>query len=89
MWFLRWISKFTCSLLQLVIQLLYRKGYDIGKKERPPFIKDANPETVDENEEHPVPAECCCTLCDDLLVDAVVISCCGNTFCDDCQFLAS
>jgi len=67
-----------------VVPKMDKKGYDIGKKERPPFIKDANPETVDENEEHPVPAECCCTLCDDLLVDAVVISCCGNTFCDDC-----
>jgi len=61
-----------------------RKGYDVGKKERPPFLPAPAP-TQDDDEEEPIPDELICLLCKDLLVDAVVIPCCGNSYCDDCK----
>ncbi|XP_056263257.1 E3 ubiquitin-protein ligase RBBP6-like isoform X2 [Pseudoliparis swirei] len=57
-------------------------AYAIGKKERPPFLPQEQPET--EEEEDPVSEELLCLLCHDLLSDAVVIPCCGNSYCDDC-----
>lgn len=63
-----------------------RKGYEIGKKERPPFIPDPTSITnQDDDEEEPIPDELICLLCKDLLVDAVVIPCCGNSYCDECK----
>ena len=41
--------------------------------------------TQDEDEEEPIPDELICLLCKDLLVDAVVIPCCGNSYCDECK----
>ncbi|KAG7239496.1 hypothetical protein INR49_028967 [Caranx melampygus] len=59
------------------------EAYAIGKKEKPPFVPQAQPKTV-EAEEDPVPDELLCLICHDLLIDAVVIPCCGNSYCDDC-----
>ncbi|XP_032392378.1 E3 ubiquitin-protein ligase RBBP6 [Etheostoma spectabile] len=58
------------------------EAYAIGKKERPPF--GPQEETKSEGEEDPVPEELLCLICHDLLSDAVVIPCCGNSYCDDC-----
>ncbi|XP_063760064.1 E3 ubiquitin-protein ligase RBBP6-like isoform X2 [Eleginops maclovinus] len=58
------------------------QAYAIGKKERPPFVPRDRPESVDE--EDPVPEELLCLICLDLMSDAVVIPCCGNSYCDDC-----
>ncbi|XP_029293533.1 E3 ubiquitin-protein ligase RBBP6 isoform X2 [Cottoperca gobio] len=58
------------------------EAYAIGKKERPPFVPQENPQS--EDEEDPVPEELLCLICHDLLSDAVVIPCCGNSYCDDC-----
>ncbi|XP_034750569.1 E3 ubiquitin-protein ligase RBBP6-like isoform X2 [Etheostoma cragini] len=58
------------------------EAYAIGKKERPPFGPQV--ETMSEGEEDPVPEELLCLICHDLLSDAVVIPCCGNSYCDDC-----
>lgn len=32
-----------------------------------------------------IPDELICSLCRDLLTDAVMIPCCGNSFCDECE----
>lgn len=32
-----------------------------------------------------IPSELLCALCKDLLSDAVLIPCCGDSFCDDCK----
>lgn len=62
-----------------------RAAYAIGKKERPPFVPQEKP--MSEPEEDPVPDELLCLICRDLLSDAVVIPCCGNSYCDDCESL--
>ncbi|CAE1273637.1 RBBP6 [Acanthosepion pharaonis] len=57
-------------------------AYKQGKKERPPFLPDPNP--VNTVSAPPAPNELLCSLCGELLTDAVVIPCCGNSFCDEC-----
>ncbi|KAM8844303.1 E3 ubiquitin-protein ligase RBBP6 isoform 2-T2 [Spinachia spinachia] len=57
-------------------------AYAIGKKERPPFVPQE--QSKSEEEEEPVPEELLCGICHDLMSDAVVIPCCGNSYCDDC-----
>ncbi|XP_036944540.1 E3 ubiquitin-protein ligase RBBP6-like isoform X3 [Acanthopagrus latus] len=64
------------------IPAIHAKAYAIGKKEKPPFIPQEQLEP--EGEEDPVPTELLCLICHDLLSDAVVIPCCGNSYCDDC-----
>ncbi|EFN87378.1 Retinoblastoma-binding protein 6 [Harpegnathos saltator] len=56
------------------------QAYKEGKKERPPFSQD--PEPVVEKPE--IPEDLLCNICKDLLTDAVMIPCCGNSFCDEC-----
>ncbi|XP_029914386.1 E3 ubiquitin-protein ligase RBBP6-like isoform X2 [Myripristis murdjan] len=58
------------------------EAYALGKKERPPFVPQQQPESEDEEEQ--APDELLCLICKDLLNDAVVIPCCGNSYCDDC-----
>ncbi|CAG5897568.1 unnamed protein product [Menidia menidia] len=58
------------------------EAYAIGKKERPPFIPQERPKS--EGDDDPIPDELLCLICHDLLGDAVVIPCCGNSYCDDC-----
>ncbi|XP_049924463.1 E3 ubiquitin-protein ligase RBBP6-like isoform X3 [Epinephelus moara] len=58
------------------------EAYAIGKKERPPFVPQEQPKS--EEEEDPLPEELLCLICHDLLNDAVLIPCCGNSYCDDC-----
>lgn len=59
-------------------------AYKEGKKERPPFL----PQPVAQEPEKPkIPRELKCQLCQDLMTDAVVIPCCGNSYCDECQYL--
>lgn len=64
---------------------VFSQAYAIGKKEKPPFIPQDQPKS--EGEEDPVPEELLCVICHDLLSDAVVIPCCGNSYCDDCECL--
>ena len=62
-----------------------RLAYKQGKKEKPPFVKSDSPEPKMEDESKKIPAELLCSLCQNLLVDAVLIPCCGNSFCDECK----
>lgn len=62
--------------------LYYSEAYKEGKKEKPPFAQDNEP--VEEKPE--IPEDKLCSICKDLLTDAVMIPCCGNSFCDECNF---
>lgn len=62
---------------------IYSQAYKEGKKERPPFQQE--PEPVVEKPE--IPEDLLCNVCKDLLADAVMIPCCGNSFCDECKLL--
>lgn len=33
-----------------------------------------------------VPDELKCSICSELMKDAVIIQCCGESFCDECKF---
>ncbi|MBN3302994.1 RBBP6 ligase, partial [Amia calva] len=50
------------------------EAHATGKREKCPSSKEGDP----------VPAELLCQLCKNLMVDAVVIPCCGNMYCDAC-----
>lgn len=76
------VSKFIHSL---VCVCLCREAYAIGKKEKPPFLPQE--QSSSSEEEDPVPDELLCLLCKDLMTDAVVIPCCGNSYCDECESL--
>ena len=65
---------------------LDRVAYKQGKKEKPPFVKSDSPEPVTEDDDQKLPGELLCQICNHLLTDAVVIPCCGNSYCDECKF---
>ncbi|KAL8174950.1 UNVERIFIED_CONTAM: hypothetical protein K2H54_006948 [Gekko kuhli] len=58
------------------------EAYAIGKKEKPPFLPE-DPSSSSE-EDDPIPDELLCLICKDIMTDAVVIPCCGNSYCDEC-----
>ena len=70
--------------LQYNLFAVHSVAYERGKKEKPPFIKSLSPDRR-VSEERLIPGELLCTLCSDLLTDAVVIPCCGNSYCDECK----
>ncbi|XP_025089512.1 E3 ubiquitin-protein ligase RBBP6-like [Pomacea canaliculata] len=66
---------------QFAVPTIDAMAYKEGKKERPPFL----PQPVAQEPEKPkIPRELKCQLCQDLMTDAVVIPCCGNSYCDEC-----
>lgn len=74
--------KIKCKSALCELLSLCSKAYAVGKKEKPPFVPQEQPTPEDED---PVPNELVCMICHELLSDAVVIPCCGNSFCDDCE----
>uniref|UniRef100_A0A8K9XB70 CCHC-type domain-containing protein n=1 Tax=Oncorhynchus mykiss TaxID=8022 RepID=A0A8K9XB70_ONCMY len=67
---------------EYAIPAIDAEAYALGKKERPPFVpREAS---SSEDEADPIPDELLCPICNDLMSDAVVIPCCGNSYCDDC-----
>ncbi|KAL3876932.1 hypothetical protein ACJMK2_034712 [Sinanodonta woodiana] len=57
-------------------------AYAQGKKERPPFLPN---ETREEQEPAmPIPNDYKCLICSNVMTDAAVIPCCGNSYCDEC-----
>ncbi|XP_063447177.1 E3 ubiquitin-protein ligase RBBP6-like [Mytilus trossulus] len=66
---------------RFAVPTIDQQAFKKGKKERPPFLP-ALPE--EKREDVSVPSELTCLLCKDLLTDAVVIPCCGNSYCDEC-----
>ncbi|KAK8786984.1 hypothetical protein V5799_023239 [Amblyomma americanum] len=66
---------------EFAVPLIDHEAYKEVKKEKPPFVREPTPEPVQEPQ---LPDELLCMICHDLLQDAVLIPCCGNSFCDDC-----
>lgn len=44
----------------------------------------AAPQAVTEQKQE-IPDDLICSICKDLFTDAVMIPCCGSSFCDDCK----
>lgn len=63
--------------------MFYREAYAIGKKEKPPFLPEEPSSSSEEDD--PIPDELLCLICKDIMTDAVVIPCCGNSYCDECK----
>lgn len=68
-----------------IVLSVFSEAYAIGKKEKPPFLPQN--QSSSSEEEDPVPDELLCLICKDLMTDAVVIPCCGNSYCDECKCL--
>uniref|UniRef100_A0A8C6VSA6 Retinoblastoma binding protein 6 n=1 Tax=Nothobranchius furzeri TaxID=105023 RepID=A0A8C6VSA6_NOTFU len=67
---------------EYAIPAIDAEAYAQGKKERPPFVP--HEQSSSEDEADPIPDELLCPICNNLMTDAVVIPCCGNSYCDDC-----
>ncbi|XP_071674222.1 LOW QUALITY PROTEIN: E3 ubiquitin-protein ligase RBBP6-like [Patagioenas fasciata] len=64
------------------IPIINAEAYARGKKEKPPFLP-AEPPSSSSNQD-PVPEELLCLICKNITTDAVIIPCCGNSYCDEC-----
>ncbi|KAM7344459.1 something that sticks like glue [Cochliomyia hominivorax] len=53
------------------------------KDDRALMIESQEP-VVEEDKKQEIPEDLICSICNDLFVDAVMIPCCGSSFCDDC-----
>lgn len=69
----------TC---QWVTYIVSRQAYKEGKKEKP-FILS---EEAEESLKTVIPEDLTCTLCHDLMIDVVMMPCCGTSFCDECKY---
>ncbi|KAK4475054.1 hypothetical protein MN116_002148 [Schistosoma mekongi] len=58
------------------------EAYAQGKKDKRPFSVEENPPYVPQ-ERNP-PKQLICPLCSKLFTDAVLVSCCGTTYCNEC-----
>ncbi|XP_061882581.1 E3 ubiquitin-protein ligase RBBP6-like [Entelurus aequoreus] len=67
---------------EYAIPAIDAEAYAQGKKERPPFVP--HDQSSSEDDSDPIPDELLCPICNDLMTDAVVIPCCGNSYCDEC-----
>ncbi|XP_054055274.1 E3 ubiquitin-protein ligase RBBP6-like [Rissa tridactyla] len=65
------------------IPIINAEAYASGKKEKPPFLP-AEPSSSSSSSEDPVPDELLCLICKEIMTDAAVIPCCGNSYCDEC-----
>jgi E3 ubiquitin-protein ligase RBBP6 len=80
------VNKFFINLFFLIIfVLIISDAYKEVKKEKPPFLlnNDSDKEVVLPE----IPEDLKCIICQDLLQDAVLIPCCGNSYCDECNHL--
>ncbi|KRY76526.1 E3 ubiquitin-protein ligase RBBP6, partial [Trichinella pseudospiralis] len=75
------------SIGTFAVPVLHKNAFLIGKKEKP-FISEEDDESLrkpaEASEKEALPTELLCSLCDNILKDAVVIPCCGFSFCDQC-----
>uniref|UniRef100_A0A8C3JF97 RBBP6 ligase n=1 Tax=Calidris pygmaea TaxID=425635 RepID=A0A8C3JF97_9CHAR len=62
------------------IPIINAEAYARGKKEKPPFF----PEEPSSSSSVPVPDELLCLICKEIMTDAAVTPCCGNSYCDEC-----
>ncbi|KAM9258101.1 LOW QUALITY PROTEIN: E3 ubiquitin-protein ligase RBBP6-like [Morus bassanus] len=64
------------------IPTINAEAYARGKKEKPPFLPEEP--SFSSSSDDPVPDELLCPICNDIMTDAAVIPCCGNSYCDEC-----
>ncbi|OQR74520.1 hypothetical protein BIW11_09008, partial [Tropilaelaps mercedesae] len=69
---------------EFVIPRLDAQAYLERKIEKPPFVPDSEEKPTGVEEKPTIPEELQCSLCHELLCDAVLIPCCGSCFCDEC-----
>ncbi|KAF1444537.1 E3 ubiquitin-protein ligase RBBP6, partial [Spheniscus mendiculus] len=65
----------------------YAEAYARGKKEKPPFLPEepsSSSSSSSSSPDEPIPDGLFCLICKDLMTDAAVIPCCGNSYCDEC-----
>ncbi|XP_028313230.1 E3 ubiquitin-protein ligase RBBP6-like [Gouania willdenowi] len=67
---------------EYVIPAIDAEAYAKGKKEHPPFVP--HEQSSSEVEIDPIPDNLLCPICTKLMIDAVLIPCCGNSYCDEC-----
>lgn len=48
------------------------------------YNEKPQPAPPPEEKKTEIPEDLVCSICSDLLADAVMIPCCGNSFCDEC-----
>jgi hypothetical protein len=70
--------------LLFIFVVVFSEAYKEVKKEKPPFLPNSDYNEVGLPE---IPDDLKCSLCQDLLQDAVLIPCCGNSYCDECNHL--
>ncbi|XP_010074280.1 PREDICTED: E3 ubiquitin-protein ligase RBBP6-like, partial [Pterocles gutturalis] len=63
------------------IPTINAEAYSRGKKEKPPFLPE---EPSSSSSDDSIPEELLCPICKDIMTDAVLIPCCGNSYCDEC-----
>lgn len=59
-----------------------REAYARTKKEKPPFLPE---EPSSSSSGAPIPDEILCLICKEIMTDAAIIPCCGNSYCDECK----
>ncbi|XP_049653713.1 LOW QUALITY PROTEIN: E3 ubiquitin-protein ligase RBBP6-like, partial [Accipiter gentilis] len=63
------------------IPCLNVEAYARTKKEKPPFLLE---EPSSSSSDAPIPDEILCLICKEIMTDAAIIPCCGNSYCDEC-----
>ncbi|KAM6318928.1 E3 ubiquitin-protein ligase RBBP6-like [Aegotheles albertisi] len=69
---------------EYMIPTINAEAYARGKKEKPPFLPEEPSSSSSSCSGGPVPEELLCPICKDLMADAAVVPCCGNSYCDEC-----
>ncbi|XP_049653234.1 E3 ubiquitin-protein ligase RBBP6-like [Accipiter gentilis] len=57
------------------------EAYARTKKEKPPFLPE---EPSSSSSDALIPDEILCLICKEIMTDAAIIPCCGNSYCDEC-----
>jgi hypothetical protein len=66
--------------------LLPEGGFAIMIPNEEVFLKEIEKMKFEGDSAHIIPESLKCTLCNGLLNDAVLIPCCGYSFCDECMY---
>ncbi|CAM9972206.1 unnamed protein product [Bubo scandiacus] len=66
------------------IPIINAEAYARGKKEKPPFSPEQPSSSSSSSSDDPIPEELLCFICKEIMTKAVIILCCGNSYCDEC-----
>lgn len=72
------------KLIIKVLKLILNLFDSFSEARREPIRKPVEPAVL---EKPAIPDDLLCGVCKDLLADAVLIPCCGNSFCDECMYI--